>query len=158
MTATPSHKRLDEVLEHRRQRPTRSNLHPQNQRSATALRDHDPIPRTGAGDRIGAVICLDDITDAFVLRRELERRATTDELTGCLNRSAVIEALDETLAAERTNQLGVAVVFIDLDGFKEVNDTFGHSVGDQLLAHAAHLLRQRTRPETSSADSAATSS
>ena len=95
---------------------------------------------------MGAVICIDDITDAFMLRRELERRATTDELTGCLNRSAVIDALDRALVAGRSSQAGTAVVFIDLDGFKEVNDTFGHAIGDQLLAHAAALLRHGTRP------------
>ncbi|MCU1399802.1 MAG: putative PAS-associated sensor protein [Acidimicrobiales bacterium] len=104
-------------------------------------------PLTGStGEQLGAVICIDDISDAFVLRRELERRATTDELTGCLNRSAVIEALDEALVATRKGTGGVAVVFVDLDGFKEVNDTFGHTVGDQLLAHAAALLRRGTRP------------
>ena len=104
-------------------------------------------PLTGSnGDHMGAVICIDDITDAFMLRRELERRATTDELTGCLNRSAVIDALDRVLVGGRSSQVGTAVVFIDLDGFKEVNDTFGHTIGDQLLAHAAALLRHGTRP------------
>ncbi len=97
------------------------------------------------GGQMGAVICVDDITEAFVLRKELERRATTDELTGCLNRSAVIAALEHTLAAGRSGMLGVAVVFVDLDGFKEVNDTFGHTAGDQLLARAAELLRGATR-------------
>ena len=54
---------------------------------------------TSEGDQTGAVICFDDITEAFVLRRKLELRATTDELTGCLNRSAVIDALEHTIAA-----------------------------------------------------------
>ena len=101
---------------------------------------------TSEGDQIGAVICFDDITEAFVLRRKLELRATTDELTGCLNRSAVIDALDAHDRRRFPDTSGIAVVFIDLDGFKEVNDTFGHIVGDQLLAHAAQLLRHGTTP------------
>ena len=122
--------------------PSRPTDHGGQRRCAITIR-----PLTGShGDQMGAVICIDDITDAFVLRRELERRATTDELTGCLNRSAVIDALDGALVAGRSSQAGTAVVFIDLDGFKEVNDTFGHTVGDQLLAHAAALLRHGTRP------------
>ena len=137
---------LEDVLDHRVGVELEANfcsgIRRRQRRCAITIR---PLT-TSEGDQMGAVICIDDITEAFVLRRELERRATTDELTGCLNRSAVIEALEHTLGALRSGMFGVAVVFVDLDGFKEVNDTFGHIAGDHLLAHAAELLRSATRP------------
>ena len=111
------------------------------QRCAIAIRvltDADDAPA-------GAVLCIDDVTEASALRAELERRATVDELTGCLNRAAVLDALDRILASHPTGSAGTAVMFLDLDGFKEVNDTFGHKAGDQLLASAASRLRGAMR-------------
>ncbi len=99
----------------------------------------------GHGAPTGAVMCIDDVTDAAALRLELERRATTDALTGCLNRAAVIEVLERTLRAHVDRPGGTAVMFYDLDGFKQVNDTFGHAVGDQLLAAVAGRLQASTR-------------
>ncbi len=95
-----------------------------------------------AGDPAGAVICIDDETEASELRVELQRRATVDELTGCLNRAAVLDALESTLRGHAT---GTAVVFLDLDGLKQVNDTYGHRAGDQLLAGVARRLRGALR-------------
>ena len=70
-----------------------------------------------------------------VERREAEARhaATHDELSGLPNRTALVAALDEATAARRADRTPVAVVYLDLDGFKEVNDAFGHETGDQLL-------------------------
>lgn len=85
----------------------------------------------------GAVLCVDDITDAFALNAELKRRATVDDLTGCLNRTAVVADLEGRLGLHRNGSTGTVVVFLDLDGFKTVNDTFGHHVGDALLASVA---------------------
>jgi diguanylate cyclase (GGDEF)-like protein/PAS domain S-box-containing protein len=97
------------------------------------------------GVATAALLCFDDITEASQLRAELMRRASIDELTGCLNRVAVLDALRQTL--ERTGSIGTAVVFLDLDGFKEVNDTFGHDAGDLLLAGAAGRMRAALRPD-----------
>jgi diguanylate cyclase (GGDEF)-like protein/PAS domain S-box-containing protein len=105
-----------------------------------ALSDAD-----GAPD--GGVLCIEDVTEAWRLRAELERRATIDELTGCLNRPAVLSVLEAQLTRSSATGAGTAVVFLDLDGFKEVNDTFGHHVGDQLLAGTAGRLRGAMRPE-----------
>ena len=102
------------------------------------LTDADDTP-------IGAVLCVDDITAAAELRANLERRATIDQLTGCLNRAAVLDQLDRTLTCHQAGSPGTAVVFLDLDGLKEVNDTFGHHAGDQLLAGAADRLRSAMR-------------
>ena len=98
-----------------------------------------------AGVPDGAVLCIDDVTEAAALRAELERRANVDQLTGCLNRAAVLARLDRILSRHGTVNSGTAVAFFDLDGFKAVNDTFGHEAGDRLLAGAAQRLREAMR-------------
>lgn len=78
-------------------------------------------------------------------RRNLERRATTDDLTGLPNRREFERVTDEALlAAERFNT-GVCVMLIDLNGFKQINDTLGHQVGDLVLRAAAKRLKQAVR-------------
>jgi diguanylate cyclase (GGDEF)-like protein/PAS domain S-box-containing protein len=94
----------------------------------------------GAGVVSGAVGCLSDITEQARLHQELEIRASVDKLTSCLNRAATIELLDRTTPAQHETR-GRAVIFVDLDGFKSVNDGFGHAAGDQLLAIAADQIR-----------------
>jgi diguanylate cyclase (GGDEF)-like protein/PAS domain S-box-containing protein len=89
----------------------------------------------------GAVLCLTDVTEEARAREEMRRRAALDGLTGCLNRGAVLEGLADALqVAER----GVAVVFVDLDRFKAVNDELGHAAGDALLRAIAGRLRAAT--------------
>jgi diguanylate cyclase (GGDEF)-like protein len=65
---------------------------------------------------------------------EAERRAQTDPLTGVLNRRTLIERLEESCTDARTHGLPISLLFIDLDHFKEINDTFGHQAGDACLA------------------------
>jgi diguanylate cyclase (GGDEF)-like protein len=92
----------------------------------------------------GAVGCLSDVTERAQLRRELEVRASTDALTSCLNRAATLELVQRTISvADR--QHGNAVVFIDLDQFKSVNDSLGHAAGDRLLVEVADRLRSAIR-------------
>ncbi len=76
------------------------------------------------------------------LQAELAYRAMHDPLTGLANRMMFTERLDH---AQRTSERGVAVVWIDLDRFKEVNDIFGHDVGDEMLEAAADRLREVVR-------------
>jgi diguanylate cyclase (GGDEF)-like protein len=64
---------------------------------------------------------------------EAERRAQTDPLTGVLNRRSLIERLDAACARARARGLPIALLFIDLDHFKEINDSFGHQAGDACL-------------------------
>lgn len=98
-----------------------------------------------AGIVAGAVGCLSDVTDRVQLRRELEVRASVDRLTSCLNRDSSLQLLERTTAAAKAPGEGNALIYIDLDDFKSVNDRFGHAVGDRLLAEAAERLRQATR-------------
>ncbi len=78
-------------------------------------------------------------------KRSLERQATTDDLTGLPNRREFERLADEALlAAERFNT-GLCVMLIDLNGFKQINDTLGHHFGDLVLRAAAKRLRQAVR-------------
>lgn len=97
------------------------------------------------GNVNGAIGCLSDVTDRVNLRRELEIRASVDMLTRCLNRAATLDLLDLILARHDGAGTGTAVVFIDLDRFKAVNDGLGHAAGDRLLAIAAERLRTAVR-------------
>jgi diguanylate cyclase (GGDEF)-like protein len=92
----------------------------------------------------GAVGCLSDVTERAQLRKELEVRASVDALTSCLNRAATLELVDRTVSAPDGDR-GNAVVFIDLDRFKAVNDDLGHAAGDRLLVEVAERLRDTLR-------------
>ena len=93
----------------------------------------------------GAAGCLSDVTDRVQLRRELEVRASVDKLTSCLNRDASLQFLERTTASSKAPGEGNALIYIDLDNFKSVNDQYGHAVGDRLLAEAAERLRDAAR-------------
>jgi diguanylate cyclase (GGDEF)-like protein/PAS domain S-box-containing protein len=92
----------------------------------------------------GAIACVADITDSARMREELKRRATFDQLTGCYNRASIMQALEDNIASGQ-RQAGRAVVFIDLDLFKTINDEQGHAAGDELLASVARRLRDVVR-------------
>ena len=78
-------------------------------------------------------------------RRSLERRATTDELTGLVNRREFERVTDESLLAADRFSTGVCLMLIDLNGFKQINDTLGHQFGDLVLQAAADRLRSAVR-------------
>ena len=90
----------------------------------------------------GAILCLEDVTTDVRLREELRQRATYDALTGCLNRSSIMAALQLALAERRrgSSPEGVGLLFIDLDRFKEINDQLGHADGDATLVAVARRV------------------
>jgi len=95
------------------------------------------------GEVNGAIVCIEDVTDSVRLRGELEHRATYDVLTRCHNRASIMAALEAALARDATSTTGVA--FLDIDGFKSVNDSMGHAAGDELLVAVADRLRAAVR-------------
>ncbi len=97
-------------------------------------------------DVAGLVLNTRDVTDRVVLEEQLTEQAFTDPLTGLPNRALFKDRLQHALTRRSTNEAAVAVLFLDLDGFKAVNDTLGHSAGDHLLAQVAERLRQVVRP------------
>ncbi|CCG09428.1 diguanylate cyclase domain-containing protein [Pararhodospirillum photometricum] len=80
-------------------------------------------------------------------RAEMERLALSDSLTGLPNRKQFNDSLERALAEARRHGGPVAVFFIDLNGFKPINDTFGHEAGDEVLRQVAHRLSQVIRRE-----------
>jgi len=78
-----------------------------------------------------------DITERMEQRAILEYQATHDALTGLKNRFQLRRSLDQMLGDETAAQIGVALLLIDLDKFKEINDTMGHGIGDQILKQVA---------------------
>ena len=86
-----------------------------------------------------------DVTSASMQRRRLEERANYDPLTGLPNRVLLGERLDTLLACAREDASSLALAFIDLDGFKHVNDSMGHAAGDRMLAIIAQHLRAALR-------------
>jgi diguanylate cyclase (GGDEF)-like protein/PAS domain S-box-containing protein len=88
----------------------------------------------------GVVTTLRDVTEERALRRDLAYRAGHDELTGLANSRTWSETLNEEGDRRRGAGEGVGVVFIDLDNFKQINDRYGHPVGDEVLATVAHRI------------------
>ncbi len=101
----------------------------------------------------GAALEVDRLSESFTelrrLERELRHHALHDDLTGLANRVLFIERVEHALT--RRSQAPLAVLFIDIDDFKSVNDTHGHAVGDQLLVEVASQLERCLRPHDTGA-------
>lgn len=103
------------------------------------------MARDAAGQAMYFISQIQDITDRKHFEERLKRMALRDHLTGLYNRRGFEEELDRQLASARRYRRGGAVLMIDLDGFKAVNDTLGHKAGDELLAGIARVLEDRLR-------------
>lgn len=101
--------------------------------------------RNDEGDVFGAVLVFHDVSEQRVAANEMTWRATHDELTGLLNRVEFEARLKCLLERTRTSDARHALLFLDLDRFKIVNDTCGHAAGDQLLRQVSRLLARTVR-------------
>jgi diguanylate cyclase (GGDEF)-like protein/PAS domain S-box-containing protein len=95
----------------------------------------------------GLVLNTRDISERKQLEEQLVHEAFHDSLTKLANRALFKDRVDQALRRREHAQGMVAVLFLDLDGFKEVNDSLGHASGDQLLVQVAQRLRGSVRPE-----------
>jgi diguanylate cyclase (GGDEF)-like protein/PAS domain S-box-containing protein len=101
---------------------------------------------TDADGRVTRVVATGiDVTERSRLERRLRHLADHDDLTGLINRRRFQEELERHLAQGRRYGMSGALLLLDLDGFKEVNDTHGHSAGDRVLQAVADALRDRLR-------------
>ncbi len=90
-----------------------------------------------------------DITEKKQAEERIERLAHFDQLTGLPNRSQLIDHFNYARSLAQRNHKRLAVLFLDLDHFKNINDTLGHSIGDQLLMETAKRVKQALRKEDS---------
>ncbi|MBA2441354.1 MAG: diguanylate cyclase [Rubrobacter sp.] len=91
-------------------------------------------------------LVIRDITRHKALETQLAHRASHDPLTGLPNRQLLRDRLEHTLSQEERRSGSLGIIYLDLDGFKQVNDTLGHDYGDQLLVALADRLRHCVRP------------
>lgn len=101
--------------------------------------------RDDLGSLSGYVLVVSDITHRKQAEEELVRQATRDPLTGLANRNLFIRHLEETVDRAAHAGTSCGLLFVDLDGFKEVNDTLGHDAGDDVLKDVARRLRGTLR-------------
>jgi len=94
---------------------------------------------------IGAVIALRDISDARKMEQSLTYQATHDTLTGLINRTEFEKRLRHSIERAKTDKIIHALIYLDLDNFKIVNDSCGHMAGDQLLRQITRILVNKLR-------------
>jgi diguanylate cyclase (GGDEF)-like protein/PAS domain S-box-containing protein len=109
------------------------------------LRETGNVIKDDHGTPVKMMGVVRDITEEKAWASQMHRLAHHDPLTGLPNRLVFEERLDGALERARRSGARVALVFIDLNGFKAINDRFGHSAGDQLLRHTASRLRNALR-------------
>ncbi len=103
------------------------------------------VLKNQAGEIVRHIAVFSDITDAKIAQETIERQATFDWLTGLPNRNLTMDRLSQLLSANRRSGHMFAVMFLDLDHFKAVNDALGHVAGDELLVKTAQRIRNILR-------------
>lgn len=115
--------------------------------SRRAIRDIASPVIAANGEVVGAVLVVQDVTAARALQRDLARAATHDALTGLKNRAYFSGAVGQAIADAASTGAPAALLFVDLDRFKIINDIAGHNAGDAVLRQVAATLLKLTRSE-----------
>lgn len=124
-------------------------------RKRETWRQHDAILRTGRGQQVpvalscaplpaeqkAMVVTVLDMSEVRHLHQQLEFQAVTDPLTGLLNRRGFHQAVENTLLRNERNELSLVLLYLDLDGFKRVNDSLGHDAGDRVLRWVSEQMQ-----------------
>ncbi len=103
-----------------------------------------PVKTTLSGD-VGSIILLRDITESRRLETQLQAMAFFDPLTGLPNRALFFDRMKQALASSARQMTKIALLYLDLDQFKRINDSMGHAMGDELLRQVAQRLRAQVR-------------
>ena len=98
------------------------------------------LPQSSRGQTIGRVYSFRDITERLEAKRRIDQLSHTDSLTALPNRRALLSRVDYALALTRREGTPFALMFLNLDGFKHINDTLGHARGDRVLIEVAERL------------------
>ncbi|UTH73619.1 diguanylate cyclase [Chromobacterium sp. IIBBL 290-4] len=93
----------------------------------------------------GFYLMIWDVTQSRVREMQLRNQVSLDPMTGLLNRSAFMEMLNDEIAHHYMKRQALALLFLDIDHFKQVNDTLGHAAGDELIKEFARRLRANVR-------------
>lgn len=96
-------------------------------------------------DKVLYLITFDEITNEYIKIKELEHMASTDILTKLFNRSKLNDVLEKEIALSNAISSTLSIIFIDIDHFKRVNDTYGHDIGDKVLIDIANIISSTTR-------------
>ncbi len=97
------------------------------------------------GKVTGIIALINDVTEKELLKLELEKRAQVDQLTELLNKSTTQELIELRIAAWKRSGMQGALMMIDVDNFKQINDRYGHAVGDRVLAEIGRVIRNSFR-------------
>ncbi len=128
-------------------------------RKGDTWRLHDAILRTGRGQQVpvalscaplpaeqkAMVVTVLDMSEVRHLHQQLEFQAVTDPLTGLLNRRGFYQAVENTLQRNERFEPSLVLLYLDLDGFKRVNDSLGHDAGDRVLRWVSEQLQSCLR-------------
>lgn len=106
--------------------------------------EYHSLPQMQQGVVIGRVWCMRDVTEEKKIEELIHHQAFHDALTGLPNRNMLLERIARAIESDKQNKK-IAIVFIDLDNFKKINDTEGHEAGDLLLCDASERMRSCIR-------------